>query len=239
MVAIRAGEGGGFRLELEDGGAVSADAVVNVAGPSSRVVNRLAGVELPIETRALRREVCAVENPRFSEQTGSAVPVVGDVDSGVYFRPESGGRDLIVGSLDPACDVMEWVDDPDAWNELCTAEGYERQVLRAMKRFPEIHLARRRGVAGLYDVTLQDWNPVLDKTDLPGFYVAMGTSGSSFKTATVIGAVMAELIGACQAGRDHDRDPVRVTLPRTGFEVDLSFFSRLRGAHVSSGTVLG
>ena len=53
-----------------------------------------------------------------------------------------------------------------------------------------------------------------------------------------IGSIMAELIDACEAGRDHDRDPVRVKLPRTAFEVDVSFFSRLRSAQASSGTVL-
>ena len=91
----------------------------------------------------------------------------------------------------------------------------------------------------MYDVTPLDWNPILDRTDVPGYYVAIGTSGSSFKTAPVIGDVMARLIEACEAGRDHDSDPLHVTLPATGFEVDMSFFSRLRGAHVTSGTVLG
>ncbi len=80
---------------------------------------------------------------------------------------------------------------------------------------------------------------MLDRTDLGGFYVAIGTSGSSFKTAPVIGSVMAQLIDACEAGRDHDRDPVHVKLPMTGFELDVSFFSRLRGAHATSGSVLG
>jgi len=239
VIAISDGERGRrFLLALDDGARVDADVVVNVGGPHSGIINGLAGVTLPIETRALRREVCAVENPAHGARPASSFPVVGDVDSGIYFRPESGGRDLIVGSLDPSCDVLEWV-DPDECDESCSADGFERQVMRLMKRFPEIRLGRRRGLASMYDVTLLDWNPVLDRTDRPGYYVAVGTSGSSFKTAPVIGAVMAQLIDSCETGRDHDRDPLRVTLPRTGFELDVSFFSRLRGAHVTSGTVLG
>ena len=70
-------------------------------------------------------------------------------------------------------------------------------------------------------------------------YVAIGTSGSSFKTAPVIGILMAELIGACEAGLDHDREPLKLRLERTGFELDLSFFSRLRTAHKTTGTVMG
>ena len=232
-------ESGTFRLTLQDGEVLEARAVVNVAGPHSSGLNRLAGVRLPIENRALRRETHAVRNPAFTEDQGSPMPVIGDVDSGIYFRPEAGGRDLIVGSLDPECDTLEWVENPDELDPTPSTDAFERQVLRLMKRIPDVGLGRRRGIVGLYDVTLLDWNPILDCTDLPGYYVAIGTSGSSFKTAPVIGGVMADLILACQAGRDHDADPVRVTLPRTGFEVDLSFFSRRRGAHRSSGTVLG
>lgn len=226
-----------FRLRLEDGTTVDADVVVNVAGPHSGKVNALAGVTLPIETRALRREVGAVKNSVRPPGEG-LLPIVGDLDSGVYLRPESGGRDLAIGSLDPECDPFEWV-DPDDFDDACSAEGFERQVLRAMKRVPQLELGRLRGLAGLYDVTPLDWNPVIDRTDTPGYYVAIGTSGSSFKTAPVIGALVAELIDACEAGRDHDHDPVHLYLPRTGFDLDGAFFSRLRSAHVTSGTVLG
>jgi len=241
VAALRAGAAPGprFRLTLDDGSALDADVVVNVAGPHSSLVNRMAGVELPIETRPLRREVCAVGNPTWSESDGSTIPVVGDLDSGIYFRPESGGRDLIVGSLDPACDTFEWVDDPDALDPSCSVAAHERQVMRLMKRLPEVRFGPRRGIAGLYDVTPLDWNPIIDRTDTPGYYVAIGTSGSSFKTAPVIGQVMAELIGACEAGRDHDADPLHVILPRTGFDLDVSFFTRLRSARPSTGTVIG
>lgn len=239
VVAIRSGEGDKrFCVELEGGMALNVDVVVNVGGPHSSVINRMAGVKLQIETKALRREVCAVSNPAHSAKSASTFPVVGDLDSGIYFRPESGGRDLIVGSLDPKCDELEWV-DPDECDVACSSGGFERQVLRLMKRFPEVLLEKQRGLAGMYDVTPLDWNPVLDRTDLPGYYVAIGTSGSSFKTAPVIGTVMAELIDSCEAGLDHDRDPLHVALPRSGFDLDVSFFSRLRGAHVSTGTVLG
>ncbi|MHC4944289.1 MAG: NAD(P)/FAD-dependent oxidoreductase [Planctomycetota bacterium] len=235
----RGGNKSRFRVTLENDDSLETDVVVNAAGPYSGVVNRMAEVKLPIEVRPLRREVHAVENPAYSEEKGSPVPVVGDLDSGVYFRPETGGRDLIVGSLEPECDRLDWIEDTDAWNASITVEYHERQVMRLMKRFPEVRLGKRRGIASLYDVTLLDWNPVLDKTDRSGFYVAIGTSGSSFKTAPVIGFVMAELIFACEEGHDHDKSPLRVTLPRTGFDLNAGFFSRLRAAHDTSSTVLG
>jgi sarcosine oxidase subunit beta len=51
---------------------------------------------------------------------------------------------------------------------------------------------------------------------------------------------MAELIVACEGGRDHDRDPVSIRGPGTGVELDLGFYSRRRTLNPeSSRTVLG
>ncbi|MFL5338143.1 MAG: FAD-binding oxidoreductase, partial [Geminicoccaceae bacterium] len=75
---------------------------------------------------------------------------------------------------------------------------------------------------------------------LAGYYMAVGTSGNQFKNAPLAGVLMAELIGACEAGHDHDRDPVKVVGRYTGFEIDLGFFSRLREINrESSFSVLG
>jgi sarcosine oxidase subunit beta len=199
----------------------------------------MAGVRLPLETRALRREVHALANPRYSDDAGAQVPVVGDINGGIYFRPESGGRDLIVGTTDPDCDEAEWINDPDDY-ELGVSEVYrQRQCLRLMKRFPEVRLGPARGVAALYDVTVRDWYPIADRTDLPGYYVCIGTSGSSFKTAPVLGRLMSEIIDACEGGRDLDRDPLFLKLPCAGVSVDTRFLSRLRGDIQTTGSVIG
>jgi hypothetical protein len=70
-------------------------------------------------------------------------------------------------------------------------------------------------------------------------YVAIGTSGNQFKNAPVIGQLMTALITECEAGRDHDADPVIWRAPHTALDVDLSHYSRLRAPHASSGSVMG
>ena len=96
-----------------------------------------------------------------------------------------------------------------------------------------------RGVVGVYDVT-DDWVPIYDRTDLPGYYVAIGTSGNQFKNAPVVGRFMAEIIGACENGRDHDTDPVQVPLPLTGHVAELQHYSRRRTMNTeSSFSVMG
>ena len=91
----------------------------------------------------------------------------------------------------------------------------------------------------LYDVA-DDWIPIYDKSDLPGFYMAVGSSGNQFKNAPVAGGMMAELILACEGGRDHDAEPVRFTLQHIGRDVDIGFYSRRREINRNSSfSVLG
>ena len=228
-----------FRVEFSAGAALEAEIVVNVSGPHSAITNRLAGVTLPLETRALRREVHALRNPLASKGGDATLPIVGDLDGGIYFRPESGGRDVIVGSTDPQCDALEFVDDPDSFNRKITQTYRERQCLRLMKRFPRVTMGPPRGVADLYDVTVRDWYPIVDRTDVPGYYVCIGTSGSSFKTAPVLGLLIAQIIATNEAGTDTDERPVHLTLPRIGVTIDTSFLSRHREQIQTSGTVIG
>jgi sarcosine oxidase subunit beta len=51
---------------------------------------------------------------------------------------------------------------------------------------------------------------------------------------------MAELIAACEAGRDHDADPVSFHLRHIDRDISLGFFSRRREINPdSSFSVLG
>jgi glycine/D-amino acid oxidase-like deaminating enzyme len=166
-------------------------------------------------------------------------PIVGDLNSGIYFRPESAGRDLIVGTTDPECDAPEWLDDPDDYEHGVTELYRQRHCMRLMKRFPDVRLGPSRGVASLYDVTVRDWYPIADRTEMPGYYVCIGTSGSSFKTAPVLGRLMAEIVTATESGRDVDDEPIHLELPRAGVGIDTRFLSRLREEIRSTGTVIG
>ena len=107
-------------------------------------------------------------------------------------------------------------------------------------RIPGLEIpSRSKGIADLYDTT-EDWIPIYDRSSLDGFYLAVGTSGNQFKTAPMVGRLMAELIDACQSGHDHDSDPVRVRCPIMGWELNIGFYSRNREINQeSSFTVLG
>lgn len=240
VTGIRRQNGRVAGVTLKSGETIDAPIVVNVAGPHSFVINRLAGVEdgMNIKTKALRHEVHHVPSPaNFDfEKDGT---VVSDSGCGMYFRPESGNH-ILVGSDDPTCDERVWIDDPDVYNTSLTEQQWKTQVYRLAKRIPELPIPPTpSGVVDLYDVS-DDWIPIYDKSDLPGFYMAVGTSGNQYKNAGGVGHMMAEMIHASENGRDLDSDPLPVTLPYTGLEINSGFYSRLREINENSSfSVLG
>lgn len=221
-----------------DGSLIEAPVVVNVAGPHSAKVNRLAGVEsdMKVRTRALRQEVCHVPSPQGFDYEHQAC-VVSDSDIGCYTRPETGNH-ILIGSEDPECDTREWV-DPDEFLRDFT-DQWTAQAQRLGLRIPSLGIPQRaKGVVDLYDVS-DDWIPIYDKSSLPGYYMAIGTSGNQFKNAPVAGALMAALIQSCEHGLDHDRDPLSCRLRYLDREVNVGFYSRRREINAqSSFSVLG
>jgi sarcosine oxidase, subunit beta len=231
---IRRANGHVTGVTLTDGQEIEAPIVINVAGPHSFVVNRMAGAEegMKVKTRALRHEVHHVPSPPDFDFEADGLHT-SDGDTGIYFRPESGNH-ILIGSEDPDCDPRQWVDDPDDYDRHVTEAQWNAQVYRLARRIPSLPIPNeRKGVVDLYDCS-DDWIPIYDKSDVGGFYMAIGTSGNQFKNAPVVGHVMAELIDRVEHGHDHDQDPIRVTCRYTGLELDTGFYSRLREINPNS-----
>lgn len=224
-------------VTLGDGTAISADIVINCAGPHSPVINKMADVfdAMQIKTAPMRQEVHHLPGPDVDYQERGVV--MADDDLGFYSRPEVGGN-MLLGGIEAACDVLEWLDDADDFSPL-VSDYWETQVLRANRRFPDLGVPhQRQGTAGVYDVS-DDWVPIYDRTDLAGFYVAIGTSGNQFKNAGSSGHVMAELIEAVEAGHDHDAEPLQIAGAFTGRIIDMGAFSRNREISHTSMSVNG
>ena len=213
-------------VALESGRTLHAAIVVNAAGPHSYKINDMAGVSegMNIKTRALRVEVAHVPSPPDFDFEANGL-ICSDADIGGYWRPEIGNK-ILVGSEEPECDPLEWV-DPDDYNPDVTDQA-RLQALRAAQRFPSMGVPNRvQGIADLYDAS-DDWIPIYDQSDLPGFYMAVGTSGNQFKNAPVVGMLMAALIDYVENGNDHDANPLQHKLPNMNFTLDMKFCSRKR-----------
>ncbi|MCF8109110.1 MAG: FAD-binding oxidoreductase [Desulfohalobiaceae bacterium] len=239
VVDILKRDGRAAGVKLADGSEIEAPSVINVAGPHSFLINRMAGVEedMNIKTKALRQEVCHVPSPSGIpyQQLGT---LLSDGDIGCYSRPEV-GQHILIGSEDPDCDTLEYVDDPDNYNKGFT-EQWTTQAMREAQRVKDMPVPNQpQGVVDLYDCS-DDWIPIYDKSNLSGFYMAIGTSGNQYKNAPVVGVLMAELIEKVEAGHDHDQNPVTFTMHYTRRECDIGFYSRLREINPdSSFSVIG
>ena len=227
-------------ISLRSGEEIKAPIVVNAAGPHSSVINQLAGVDkaMKLSTRALRHEVHFVPAPPDYDLEEEGL-VISDDDIAGYSRPETGNL-LLIGSQDPECDPLEWVADPDDYNREVTDTQWRAQVMRQAQRIPSLPIpGQAMGIVDLYDVS-DDWIPIYDRSELNGFYMAVGTSGNQYKNGSMVGLLMAEVIDACEHGRDHDKDPVKVKCPKTGVELNAGFYSRNRDiVESSSFSVLG
>lgn len=226
-------------IGLADGTKIEAPVVVNVAGPHSYQINRMAGVldGMNIKTRPMKQEVCHVPAPDGFDYNHLGT-IISDGDIGCYSRPEV-GNNILIGSEDPECDTLEFIDDPDDYPTDFTGQ-WATQVMREAQRIKNLRIpSQPSGVVDLYDAS-DDWIPIYDKSDLPGFYMAVGTSGNQYKNAPVVGVLMAELIEACEKGHDHDRDPVVFDLHYIKRACNIGFFSRRRKINPNSSfSVIG
>lgn len=233
-------EGGRVKgVKLASGEEIHAPIVINVAGPASAAINKLAGVtgDMTIQTRALRQEVVHVPAPDGFDFENNGT-IVSDSDISCYCRPEKGNH-ILVGSEDPPCDPHIWLDDDTSLDRDFT-EQWKIQAMRYGQRVPSLGIpSRMQGVVDLYDAST-DWIPIYDKSSLPGFYMACGTSGNQYKNAPIAGKMMAALVDYCEAGNDQDTAPLQFELPYLKRSINSGFYSRKREINEeSSFSVLG
>jgi sarcosine oxidase subunit beta len=233
-------EGGRVKgVRLASGEELHAPVVINVAGPGSVFINRMAGVtdEMTIETRPLRQEVVHVPSPAGFDFENNGM-VTSDSDIACYTRPEH-GNNILVGSEDPPCDGHDWAQSDTDYERNFT-DQWTTQAMRYGQRVPSLAIpSKTRGVVDLYDAST-DWIPIYDKSSLGGYYMACGTSGNQYKNAPIAGKMMAALVAYCEGGADHDTAPLQFQLPYIGRDIDVGFYSRKREINQeSSFSVLG
>jgi sarcosine oxidase subunit beta len=161
-------------------GSISSPLVIICAGPETRTVGCLAGVDLPVDPY---RRMSFITEP-FADLPPT-LPMTIEFATGLYFHPESGG--FLFG--------MANRDEPSSRNKTVDESWMMTTVEALVERAPAFADANvMRGWAGFYEVTPDD-NPLLGFVGEPdGLAVAAGFSGHGFMQGPAIGACMAELI---------------------------------------------
>lgn len=161
-------------------GSVSTPLAIICAGPYTRVVGALAGVDIPVDPY---RRMSFITEP-FNDLP-SSLPMTIDFSSGLYFHPESRGFLFGMGNRT----------EPSSFDRTVDEEWMVTNVEALVDRCPAFENANvMRGWAGFYEITPDD-NPVLGYLDdIDGLAVAAGFSGHGFMQGPAIGTCMAELI---------------------------------------------
>jgi sarcosine oxidase, subunit beta len=161
-------------------GEVSTRVVFDCAGPWSKAVGLLAGVEVPVEP--YRRHIWVTDNiPEISRQT----PMTVDFTTSFYFHPEGDG--MLFGMSDREEGPTFSTEINDGFLERVTEVGLHR-----------LPVLERAGIktawAGLYEVT-PDHQAILGPvTEVEGFWCACGFSGHGFMQAPAVGEQLAQLL---------------------------------------------
>ena len=196
-------------VDLTNGRSIHSPLIINAAGPWCNRLNDMAGSRLGWTISPTRVQVGYRLRP--SEVPGP-IPVVADASTGIYFRPEASGQQILFGSV-LAEDEQEHV-DPDRSNPAADAAFLNNKIHALHHRLPGLpHRGTLTGIAGLYAINEEDVHPVLGPTAVDGWWVANGFSGHGFKLAPMIGSMIAVAITGI--ARPFDTD-----IPMSFFGVD-------------------
>lgn len=160
-------------------GTIRTDTVICTAGPWSRSIGEMAGVDLPVEP--LRRQILTTE---AVDGLAPGTPFTIDFSTTFYFHGE--GRGLLLGMSDP---------DETPGFKLQRSEGWLPRLGDAIdKRAPEIsRFGIASGWAGLYEVT-PDCNALIgEASGVSRFLYATGFSGHGFLMGPAVGEVIRDL----------------------------------------------
>jgi sarcosine oxidase subunit beta len=182
VIAIRTA-GGKVTGVNTTNGAFDAPIVVNAAGAWAKQVAILTDLQVPIETWT--HDVAFLHRP----PSLGKIPATIDLALECYFRPE--GSSLILAA---GVDESMRNDAPDEEDQTPTPTFLEKLIDIMVQRIPKIEQSGLHSIHVGRDGITPDQRAIYSGTDLGGFYLACGLSGTGFKTSPAAGASMAELI---------------------------------------------
>lgn len=215
-----------FRVEMEGAAGttcISADVVVNAAGPFAPNLAAMLGVSLPIENvyqqkiafddrhGAIPRQLpfsidmddidlgwTEEERSLLAHDTETA-GLVGRLAGGAHCRPEGGDNGTWV-KLGWACNGAASDPQQDLANEPMKNPQFPEIVMRAaarlhpaLLRYVEDFPARYSHYGGYYSMTRENW-PIIGPLGMDGAYVVAGLSGFGSMSACAAGALCATWI---------------------------------------------
>ncbi|NLH55003.1 MAG: FAD-binding oxidoreductase [Acholeplasmataceae bacterium] len=152
--------------------------LINAAGPQAGVIGEMVGLKLPVH--AERHEILVTEPVERMQG-----PMVMSFGKNLYCQQVPHGG-FIMGRSTPG--------EPPSFNISSSWQFLDEMAKTICEILPPLGKLRvTRQWAGSYIMT-PDRQPIIGKTNLPGFYLAIGFSGHGFMFAPMTGLLLAEII---------------------------------------------
>ena len=167
-------------VRTKDNDTFCAPHVVDAAGPFARDIAKMVNVEIPIYSE--RHEAMITEQmERFFDMM-----IVDYRPDGCYFN-QKWGKGSIIGCYTPTPNVP----GSDLGTSFEFAKEMGRRMARLIPRLSNVKIIRQW--SGSYEMT-PDGNPILDTSDIEGFWIVGGMCGHGFMLGPEIGSLAAEYI---------------------------------------------
>lgn len=205
-----------------EAGTLEADTVVITAGPWSKEIARMAGVEIPVKPYRTQALVT-------TEVDSQPIPIFDAADS-VYFRSEQGG--LLAGD-----GTEERESDPDDYKETGDFSFLTEVGATLQNRLDISNPGVQNSWVGLSSATpdgfpLVGRPPVTPASDeyIDGLYVGTGLQGHGFMRSPAVGRMLAaEILGHSTKPQYPDYRPDRFESDPGDFDIDE--LMKLEGKH--------
>lgn len=216
VIGIETHGGAVLGVSLANGDHISCAHLVNAAGPWCNDIFAHVGLDCPWPLKPTRIQVVHVDRP---PEVQGDIPVAVDPLSGIYFRSQSRGQEIIVGSIMEE-DEREAIERPDEYARFIEDEFAQTKLHALHHKIPALSVRGKvRGYSGLYTINATDVHPVVGATAVRGFYVANGCSGHGFKLAPAIGSLIAQAIAGKGGSFETSVDPSFLAFDRAPIAV--------------------
>lgn len=166
-------------VEINNSEKIYSDIVVNSAGPFAKEVSKMAGIDIPI----LPEEHEAFITDRLPKMFDTMI--VDYRTDGCYFNQRVNGQ--VIGCYTP-------IPNKPGKQVESSMEFLVEMSKRTIRLVPDLkHAKVIRHWGGSYSMT-PDGSPIIDKTEIQGYYIAAGMSGHGFMFAPATGKYMSEII---------------------------------------------
>eukprot|EP00944_MAST-04C_sp_MAST-4C-sp1_P012470 g12470.t1 len=200
-------------FELQNGEQIQAGATINCLGPWFDKLNN-AFTDADTSTGAVKTSTVMLptriqvgHKALPDDEKFLSLPFVADGwgESGIYFMPRRGNKQLVFGSVAHRFE-SEIVEDPDNYNTALDPDVKQDYLNCLHHRLPDLPSSGQiQGFSHMYTVNQDDVHPVIGPSaEFDNYYLCNGFSGHGFKLAPAVGSLMTrQIMGSVNDDRGY------------------------------------